>query len=211
MSRGRWLLGLMVTSLLGACTEADSRNASREPAAAATATVPGAPRVVVDSSFPPAEQLRRFRAASGDSVVAWTGGADSRDELIRRLVAAVKEADTAGLRSLTMSRAEFAWLYYDDSPLSRAPTRMDPALAWLIIEQNGAKGLTRLLRHYGGQPFDFRGYDCPEPAGPLGEGRVWEHCVIRHVVDRAEVSEVWFGGVLESGGTYKFVSLSNDF
>ena len=34
---------------------------------------------------------------------------------------------------------------------------------------------------------------------------------IRHVRDGAETEEGWFGGILESGGIFRFVSYSNGF
>lgn len=206
-------MALMVTSLLGACTEADSRSASRELALSSAPAPADAPLAVVDSSFPPAEQMRRFRATTPDSAAAYAGGARSRDALVRGFVEALAAGDTAALVELAMSRGEFTYLYYDASPLSRHPTRLDPAVAWFIIEQNGAKGITRVLRRFGGRTIEYRGHDCPEPPRSLGTGgdRVWEHCTVRYVEDGVEMTGAWFGGILESRGTFKFVSYSNGF
>lgn len=203
-----WALALVI---FGACADADSSPGSPERQPDAVPVARDASGAIVDSSFPPAEQMRRFRATIADSVTVWRGGAGNRDALVRRFVEAVAAADTTALLNLAMSRAEFAYLYYDASPLSRDPTRLDPALAWFIIEQNGAKGLTRVLRRFGGRLIDYRDYDCPEPPRSLGAARVWEQCAIRYVDDGVETSGLWFGGILESRGTFKFVSYANGF
>src|SRR5512133_2202813 len=68
----------------------------------------------VDSAVPRAEALARFQRASPHAG-ALSGGAASRDELVRRFVQAVEGADTAALRRMVLSRGEFAFLYYPTS------------------------------------------------------------------------------------------------
>src|SRR3712207_7674926 len=45
---------------------------------------------------------------------------------ISRFVRAVETSDTTALRDLALSRAEFAYLYYPESPLSRRPYEEPP-------------------------------------------------------------------------------------
>src|SRR5262245_9032664 len=75
------------------------------------ASAPAAPTRVVDSVLPREVEIARFRAGL-PPVASLSGGASSREALIRRFVTALETSDTAGLRNLLMSRAEFAWLYY---------------------------------------------------------------------------------------------------
>ena len=195
--------------LLAACEGVEPARAPRLDAVQGEAAEPGG-TAVVDSSFPPAEQLRRFRADI-DRPTTLVGGAESRDALVRDFMEAVERNDTVALRDLVLNRAEFAWLYYDDSPLSTPPTRMDPALAWFLIEQNSAKGLVRVIRRFGGQRVGYRGYDCPRPPVAMGANHVWERCTIRRVEGDVEQSAAWFGGIIERDGVFKFVSYANGF
>ncbi|HEX8672260.1 MAG TPA: hypothetical protein VF710_10235, partial [Longimicrobium sp.] len=115
---------VLLTAILAAC-------APDAPAAPLAAQSPA----VVDSIFPPAEAMRRFRTGLPE-VDSLSGGATSRGELVRRFVRAVETQDTAELRTLLMNRGEFVYLYFPTSRFARPPLRTDPALLWFQMQMN---------------------------------------------------------------------------
>lgn len=166
----------------------------------------------IDSIFTPEEQLRRFREGL-PAADALSGASGDLQGLGERFAAAVLAADTADLRRMEVSRAEFAYLYFPFSRFARPPMRQDPALTWFLIRQNGEKGITRVLRRFGGRPdaFEYRGLECPEPPEIEGANRLHRGCRLRiRWPDGAEESVVWFGSVLERDARFKLVSFAND-
>lgn len=160
--------------------------------------------VVVDSIFPPEEAMRRFRAGLPE-VDSLSGGAASRDELVRRFVRAVEKQDTSELRTLLLNRAEFAYLYFPTSRFARPPLRTDPALLWFQMQMNSEKGIVRLLRRKGGTDAGFRGHTCEDAPVVEGENRLWERCAVQV----ADGDDRWFGTVIERRGRYKMVGYAN--
>lgn len=193
-----WLLGAIAG--LAACDSTSAREAQIQHSR---------PGVVVDSAFTPEEQLRRFQVEL-PRVAALVGGATERDVLVRRYVRALETHDTSAIREMTLSRAEFAYLYYPSSRYTRPPTRQDPGLVWFQMQQNSEKGIVRALRRYGGQPLGYRSYRCdPVPEGE-GENQLWTGCVVVATFGEADTSAYrLFGTIVERGGRFKFVSYAN--
>jgi len=181
-----------------ACGEAHSKPAPHAAAAA-----------YVDSALPIQELLRRFRADLAAAPAGLTNGAPSRDALVARFVAALEHADTIALEGLAIDRAEFAYLYYPDSPLSRPPYELAPGLMWFQLQGNSRKGALSALRLRGGRPLGVIGYRCDEPAQTQGENRVWSRCEVRHRWGDTTLSERLFGGIIERGGRYKLLGYAN--
>jgi hypothetical protein len=164
---------------------------------------------VVDSALPLDEALRRFRVGL-PRVDSLSGGARSRDQLIRRFVRAVERSDTAALRAMIISRAEFGHLYYPTSPYTREPTKQAAALAWFFVIEPSKVGITRVLGRFGGAPLGFRGYSCTDPPRCQGDNVVWQGCALRiRTADGTSVRH-FFGPILERGGQFKFLSYAND-
>jgi hypothetical protein len=215
---GRRVAHAAIALLLAACTGAASahdRPDALPPDDPATASAPLAPTVVtggvIDSIIPIEEALRRFRAPLGEAPRALDGAA-SRDALVRRFLQAVAARDTAALRGLALSRAEFAYLYYPESPLSRRPYEEPPALLWFRMTEGSARGLGRLLRRHEGRPLDVVSHACEATPKREGPNTFWERCRVRHVRAPGDtVSERLFGSILERDGRYKFVGYANDF
>jgi hypothetical protein len=138
---------------------------------------------------------------------ALAGGAGTREALVRRWVAGVEGQDTAALREMVVSRAEFAWLYYPESPLSARGMR--PEVLWLLMQQNSHKGIFRVLRRLGGQRLGYVGHDCPAEPLRQGESRVWEGCVLERQVMGDTVVQRLFGRIIGRDGHLKFVSYAN--
>ena len=199
------IAGLTAAALLLACG-APPRDAA--PADSAVAAVAAG---VVDSIIPIDEALRRFRADLGAAPTT-LDGERSRDALVRRFVRAVETRDTSALRAMALSRAEFAYLYYPESPLSRRPYEEPPALLWFRIQEGSSAGAVRVLRRHGGAPLGFVSYGCEGAPKREGASAFWERCRVRRVRAPGDtVDERLFGSIVARDGRYKFVSYANDF
>jgi hypothetical protein len=143
-------------------------------------------------------------------VNSFSGGAASRDALVRRFIGAMEQADTTALRELLLTRSEFAWLYYETSPESRPPYNLSPSLMWFLLEGNGRKGLGRALDEYGGRPLGVIDYQCDETSSSEGDNTVWGPCTVRRIEPDGDTVRLrLFGLVLERGGRWKFVNYAN--
>lgn len=192
-----------------AARPADTASASRVADAAASAT-PLDPRQVVDSILPIEEALRHFQAGL-PAPDRFANGARSRDALVRRFVDRLAARDTAALRALTLTRAEFGHLVYPRSSYTRPPYRTAPGLVWMQIAAADAKGIRRLLRP------DLRvdayvGHRCL--AAPVIDGTVtlWRKCrVTARLADGDTLDAQLFGVIVERDGRFKFVNYDTDF
>jgi hypothetical protein len=167
-------------------------------------------RAVIDSSLRLDEALRRFRAGL-PLVTKLSGGAPSRDDLVRRFVRAVEDRDTASVRAMVLSRAEFAYLYYPDSPFTREPHKQTAGLVWFFTQANSSKGITRVFDRLGGHPFRYRGYRCDPRPRRHGSNLLWENCLLQAGDPGAMREMRLFGSIIERDGELKFVSYANDF
>lgn len=176
-------------------------------AASASNAPPGS---VVDSALPMPELLRRLQARAGARPESLSGGARSRDGLIRRFVQDLARSDTASLAGATLTLAEFAWLYYPDHPYSAPPYDMPPEIAWIQYQANGTQGWRRLRAEMMGRPLRLLGHECREPAARWGENRQWTNCVVRLLRDGQDtVRAELFGSIVERSGRFKFVTYAN--
>src|SRR5262245_40260801 len=135
------------------------------------------PGYVIDSLLPVEEELRRFRkAVGGTPVTALSNGSSSREELVKRVVRAVSNRDSADLRALTLTPREFADLVYPSSPYTHPPYRNPPGLVWMQISQRSESGLSRLLARRGGTAHKYVDHTrqaTPERQGP---NDCWDDC-----------------------------------
>lgn len=170
------------------------------------------PPEVVDSIFSPEEELRRFQAGLPEHVTGLSGGAPSRDELVARFIAALEAGDSTAFGPLAVNIAEFGWLWFPGSAFTRPPFRTKPGLLWFRMQNASSRGVNRAFARLGGRPLGFRGYECPDPPAIEGENSLWGNC--RVTIQPPGVDSAWtvrlFGGILERGGTWKFMGYSND-
>jgi hypothetical protein len=203
---------LAAPAACGGAADRPAPPAAPAPNPPPNAAAPAPPGRVVDSIVPMAEQLRRFRAGLGPAPAALDGGAVSREALVRAYVRAVEARDTAALRRMVLSRAEFAFLYFPESPLARRPYEVPPGLLWFQITEGSNKGIVRALRRLGGRPLGYGGHACEGAPKREGPNRLWERCRVRVVRAPGDTAALrLFGSVLERGGRYKFVGYANDF
>jgi hypothetical protein len=164
----------------------------------------------VDSILPPEEEERRFREGLANPGVL-SGGAESREALVRGFVRAVERADTAAVRRMILSRAEFAYLYYPSTELTHPPRRTSPELLWFLTMQESEKGIGRLFARRGGEPLGYVSQGCAAEPRAEGENRLWDRCTVTVERDGETKAERLFSTIIERDGRYKFVSYQNEF
>lgn len=169
-----------------------------------------APPTQVDSVFPIEEELRRFQDGLAE-VDRFTGAAASIEELVETFIGALETEDAERLASLAMTREEFAWLYYPHTIYTAPPYELSPALVWFQQQNRSSRGMLRLLQRYAGETLFYTGFECPDGGESFGSGWIRHGCVVTGELPTGEaVEERLFGSILEVGGTYKFVSFSNE-
>lgn len=192
---------LLCLLLVAACQD-------RGPSPAAAPPPP--PQAPYTSDSARQAELAAFRAGL-TPVRNLEGGEPSREALVRRFVAALGAQDTAALRRLQLSRAEFAWLYYPTTPQALPPYDLDSGTLWFTLQAQGSKGLANALGRLGGKAIQFVAERCEGSASREGENTVYGPCLVRIVTPPSDTSEGrLFGLVLERGGRWKFVTLSNE-
>lgn len=169
------------------------------------------PGYVVDSILPIEEQLRRFRLGLPETS-RFSNGAPSREALVQSFMRSLESADTASLVRLAVSRAEFAYLVYPDSPLSAPPYAQAPELVWMRHAAASATGLKRLLNRVSGTRLGLRSSSCSEPPLVEGANRIWRDCVVRFAPHGGVIqSTQLFSSIIERQGRFKILSYANAF
>lgn len=166
------------------------------------------PAESADENVPPEEALRRFRDGL-ERPTRLEGGTPSRDALVHAFVAAVEAADTAALRRLLVSRAEYAWLVYPASPLSRPPYYQPIARAWRAAMEPSDAAIGALMREFGGRPMGFASYNCPRPPVVEAGNRAFSGCITHLRLGTGTTPRRLFGPILERDGRFKFLSFAN--
>lgn len=166
----------------------------------------------VDSILPMPEMLRRFRAGLTQPTEL-EGGASSREALAKRFIGAVATRDTSALRSMLMTRAEFAWLMFPDHRYAEPPYELDPGIFWLQLTAENSKGVERVLQRYGGQKLAFEQLTCGADTLQMRRGptTLWGPCTVRYRTADSTLTRRLFGSMIERNGRVKLVSYNNDF
>ena len=210
--RNGWTLLLILLAACDRPAPASRREAAQAPATAASSPAPATqPTEVVDSILPPEEEIRRFRLTAPGIPSALTGGATSRDRLVRGWVRALERLDTLALAGMLLNAEEFITFYYPESPYTRAPYRQSPRVRWLLMLNISDQGATRVLRRHGGAGLGYRGYHCPSDPEILGQNRIWTGCAVRFVEAGDVVERRLFGPILERGGRFKFLTYGSAY
>ena len=166
---------------------------------------------VIDSALPIPELLARLRATLADTPTVLVGGASSPEALVRALAGALRTHDTATVRALAVSRAEFAWLYYPYSKNIAPPYELPPSVLWLTLVASSDKGAGRLLERFGGVRLRIEQVSCPATFESEGPNSILRDCRVRFAVADSAARELrLFGTLLARDGRYKFLSYTND-
>jgi hypothetical protein len=164
---------------------------------------------VVDSILPLDEMLRRFRAGTSEHPDTLRGASASLDALVARWAVAVSQRDSAALNAMVIDRAEFAWMYYPDSPMTKPPYEMPPGLLWSQVLANSDEGAKGLLARFGGASIRVHGVSC-NPGKAQGHNIMHEGCEVRATVGGKPIAKArLFGSVIERGGRFKFLGYAN--
>jgi hypothetical protein len=204
MKRSLPYLVAAVTVVAGCSPEATSGTAE---AAEATPR----PGVVVDSAFPMPEALHRFQATIDEPApVRLEGGAASLEELFARLVAAYASRDADALDGLAMTRGEFGYLYYPESPYPEPPFELAPDFLWYMVEQRGMRGVGRATEMLTGEGTEYLGFQCPGAVKEEGETRLWGPCLVRvRLPSGIEESLRLANAIAERDGRFKLIGFDN--
>lgn len=164
---------------------------------------------VVDSVLPVAEALRRFREGLPEQDTL-LHASDTRAALVARLAGAITRRDTADLNAMVLNRAEFAWLFYEESPLSRPPYEAPPGLLWSQIITTSDEGIRQLMTRLGGKSIEVSDLACPNAAEQEGRNTLYKRCTVRFTARGEKPLEGnLFGSIIERDGRFKFVGLGN--
>jgi hypothetical protein len=130
--------------------------------------------------------------------------------LFRLALRALTERDTALIRRLTLSQAEFAWYYYPSDPQAYPPYDLDPQMMWFPLLGNSDNGLRQALQVYGGRSLRYRDGRCEGDSSAQGENVLWGPCSLGYEEpDGQRRDERLLKLVIRRGGAYKVVSWAN--
>jgi hypothetical protein len=207
---GRLIFALMV--IAGACDRSNNAQPLTVRSSAGgidnvrkAATI----RPAADTSVSIAEALRKFRSTLTETPNRLATTAPTREALVRQFMRAVTSGDTAGLRAMQITRAEFAYLVYPDNRQSRPPYELEPDLMWMQIGGSNALGVRHLLRELGGHPAEYVDHRCTRTDH---DGRTTIHslCLVRFRSSGGQLDEQQlFGSIIERDGRFKFLSYAN--
>ncbi len=202
------LPALCLLTLVASCGETGPRTAADSQAAHVRAVA--AAGGVVDSILPIAEHLKRFRETLTRQPDTLGSASASVDALVARWAAAVAANDSAAFDAMVIDAAEFAWLYYPESKMSKAPYEAPPGLLWGQILASSNAGVSAVLKMFGAQPLQVDAIKCPESVVE-GPNRLHERCVVilRRGASAAQEGR-FFGTILERDGRFKFVGLASE-
>lgn len=173
-------------------TAADSQAAHIRDVAASGGTV--------DSILPVAEMLARFQATTSGSVDSISRGSTSIDALVSRFAVAIAKRDTAAFNAMLIDRAEFAWLYYPDSKMSKPPYEAPPGLLWDQMLSGSDEGIRKAMARFGATGLAATAVQCPT-VSIEGRNRLHSDCLVS--------GERPFSTILERDGRFKFLSYAN--
>ena len=109
----------------------------------------------------------------------WLGERGPADALVKAFIHALGKADTAALAGLTVSRTEFAYLYYPTAAEGKPPYDLEPGLMWFMLSQRSSTGMGKALQLYGGSGMTLVDYDCGKGEVREGENTIVGPCSVR--------------------------------
>lgn len=164
---------------------------------------------VVDSILPVDEALRRFQATLPPRPDSLSGGSETIESLVQRWSRAVSARDTADMNAIVITRAEFGWLYYPGSRLSKPPYEAPPQLLWEQVLNSSDEGARKLFARFGGMPFRVTSTTCPGEADTTAASIAHTDCTVRVTVEGRTIDERLFGSIIEYRGRFKFLGYAN--
>ena len=168
--------------------------------------VEAAPGLVVDSALSMDTLVRRFQTGL-ERPVGLSHGATSADALTRSYLEALAASDTAALREMHLSRAEYAFLYFPESRMTKPPYELPPEVAWMLLASESSKGLTTVLRRVGGRRLLLERVRCGGEPLRDGTNLVLRDCVVDYRDDQGARGQLpLFAAIIARDGRFKFFS-----
>ena len=219
-------IALILAGGVAACTTTDSRS----KAAVAVDTVTSwrqpnrvryaydrvlldtshAPGATIDSVFPMPEMLRRFRSDL-PVISSLRNGAPSKQNLVAQFITALATSDRATLSRLTLSRADYAYVYFPNTPDALRENGLTPQRGWDQITLASEKGIGRALTRLGGKAATPDALVCADAAVRSGAMTLHTGCTVRLTFsDGAAFNGRLFSSIVEFAGRFKFVGYAND-
>lgn len=174
----------------------------------ASADRPSTRAGAVDSVRPREVELAAFRSGLPRTDTL-AGGAATRDALVRGFIRALEQRDTAALRTMLLSPAEFAWLYYPTTLQALPPYDLSPELLWFTLSRRSDQDLAVALAERGGSPLGYVRHACADTARIEGDNRIWGFCTVERRFSGQTSTERLFGLIIERDGRFKFVNYAN--
>lgn len=195
-----------------ACARHDAQASSDSTARALQDSVNRAqPSYIVDSIFPADEEIRRFNEGV-PRPAGLTGGAPTPRELVRLFAAALQRHDTAALRAMHITRAEFGHFVFPESPHVRPPYKTKPLVIWMQVVSESQRGMARLLERVAGSAARISQPRCDSKPTQEGANRYWRNCTVLLTEKGTKARRMQlFGPLLERDGSIKFLSYATDF
>lgn len=203
--RTLWFALCVVVAVAG-CKDAGNR----DPSLLDTALQAASSANAVGSVAPTDVLLRQFQAGVPRQDTL-TGASPTREALTRRYLRALAQSDTAALRDMHITRAEYAHLYFPSSKMMSPPYELPPDVAWLLLTTESNKGIRAIMRKFEGQELTLESVRCP--GDPLREDPnvVWRDCVVRYRGEGDAVRErPLFAAIIERDGRFKFFSYATN-
>ena len=199
----RACVGLCLVITVGGCgntADGDAAALDTNGANASLSITPG------DSALSMDEQLRQFQAGLPRQDTL-TAASSAREALTQRYLEALARFDTAALRDMHITRAEYAHLYFPSSKMMKPPYELPPDVAWLLLTAESNKGIGAVVRRFGGQHLKLESVRCPGDVLREGPNVVWRDCVVRYRGEgNAERERPLFAAIIERDGRFKFFS-----
>lgn len=163
---------------------------------------------VADSAPPMDTLLHRFqRGLLQPLALAHT--ASSHEELTRRFLRALASWDTAALRDLHITKAEYAYLYFPESRMMAPPYDLDPEVAWMLHASESNKGISGVLHRYGGRTLTFEAVECSGEPLRDGASTVWRACMVSVRENETRRTLPLFAATIEREGSVKIFSFAS--
>jgi hypothetical protein len=108
-----------------------------------------------------------------------------------------------------VTKPELAYLVYPELPVSRAPYRQPPEIAWLLMQASTGGAISKLVNKAADR-FELLGYRCAVAPEIEGAVTVTRGCVVRVREDGTERELRLFGRIVERGGRWRFLGLDGD-
>lgn len=165
---------------------------------------------IIDSVFPMPEMIRRFRDGL-PGLTSLQDGPESRQALVAQFITALATSNKATLGRLTLSRAEYAYLYFPNTPDASRENGLTPQRGWDQITRASEKGIGRALTRIGGKPITLESLHCPASPRTASPMRLHSGCTLTlGLADGTTFDGRLFGSIIEYAGRFKFVGYAND-